>query len=143
MKRLLVIEDGDEYTAFARALLADRFAILTARSAAAALEQAGQADLFLVDLRFERTEHAALVGDLDQISAELFGGDRRRALRHAQDQQGIYILRALRAHGHAQRAVFVHDFPTRRLENLRSLYGDVDATPSFELGPLRRALGVA
>ena len=77
---------------------------------------------------------AALVGDLEATAARLFAGDRARALRYLQDEQGTLILAALRAAGLAQPALFVHDFPPRRLANLRQLYGDVDAVPSARRG---------
>jgi hypothetical protein len=46
----------------------------------------------------------------------------------------------LRAAGHHQRAVFLHDFPPRRLHNLRRLYGDVVAVDAFDAQALKRAL---
>lgn len=142
--RLLVIEDGNEYCEFARLYLADRFTILEARSAAealAALAPPGGADVLLVDLRFDRAPVEALVGDVEATARRLFGGDRDRALRHLQDEQGTLILAALRSAGHGQRAVFVADLPPRRLENLRRLYGDVHAVPSFDAAALREVLG--
>jgi CheY-like chemotaxis protein len=140
VKRLLVIEDGDEYQRFAESLLREAFSIEAVHDARAALLHASKADCFLVDLRFDRADPAALVGDLDEISRSLFGGDRARALRHLKDEQGIYILRALRQAGHAQRAVFVHDFAARRLDHLRARYGDVDAVESFDARALRERL---
>jgi len=139
----MVIEDGDEYTSFADALLADVATTETVHSGGEALDKAATAEVFLVDLRFDRAAPGALVGELDAVSRELFGGDRTRAARHLQDQQGLYILRALRAAGHAQRAIFVHDFSPRRLANLRVLYGDVAAVPGFDAAALRRLLQAA
>jgi CheY-like chemotaxis protein len=140
VKRLLVIEDGDEYQRFAEGLLSEAFSIEAVHDAQAALRHAPNADCFLVDLRFDRTEPASLVGDLDEIAQSLFGGDRARGLRHQKDEQGIYILRALRQAGYTQRAVFVHDFAARRLDHLRARYGDVDAVESFDARALRERL---
>ncbi|MBI2897137.1 MAG: hypothetical protein HYY06_26510 [Deltaproteobacteria bacterium] len=139
MRRLLVIEDGSEYSDFARLYLADEFEVTTARSASEALRMlaAESADAFLFDLRFDRAEPGTLVGDVDATARRLFGGDRGRALRYLQDQQGALILAELRSAGHAQPAVFVHDFPERRLANLRQLYGSVAAVASFDA----RAIG--
>ncbi len=137
MRRVLVIEDGDEYAAFVRTFLADVCVCEEAHSGAEALQKGARAELFLVDLRFERAPREALLGELDDVAERLFGGERARATRYLQDQQGTYILRALRAAGHHQRAVFVHDFTPRRLENLRTLYGDVLATPTFDVAALR------
>jgi CheY-like chemotaxis protein len=141
-RRLLVIEDGTEYVEFARAFLSG-FAVEAAQSAAAALDAlaARPADALLIDLRFERAAPEALVGDAAETAARLFAGDRERAERYLMEQQGALILGALRAAGHQQRAVFIHDFPPRRLENLRRLYGDVVAIPSFDAAALRAALG--
>jgi ActR/RegA family two-component response regulator len=143
VKQLLVIEDGDEYAEFARLFLSRDFAVRAAGSAAealAAIDQHG-ADALLIDLRFDRAPPEALVGDLEGTAARLFAGDRARAERYLQDQQGALILAALRAAGHMQRAVFVHDFPPRRLENLRRMYGRVEAVAAFDAAALRRLLG--
>jgi hypothetical protein len=143
MKRLLVIEDGDEYVEFARLFLADDFEIEAAGDAEAALAvlAARGADALLIDLRFERASPSSLVGDLDGTAARLFAGDRERALRYLKDQQGALILGRLRDAGHLQRAVFIHELPPRRLENLRRLYGAVEAVAGFDAAALRVALG--
>jgi CheY-like chemotaxis protein len=143
MKRLLVIEDGTEYSEFARLFLGGDFVVARAQTAAEALTLAAAEPVFalLVDLRFDRALPEALIGDVDATAIRLFAGDRPRALRHLQDQQGVLILAELRKAGHLQPAVFVHDFSARRLENLRRLYGDVRAVSSFDVRALRAALG--
>jgi hypothetical protein len=142
-KRLLVIEDGTEYVEFARLFLSDAFEVHGVRSAAEALARLHEhgADALLIDLRFDRAREEALVGDLGATAERLFGGDRARALRYLQDQQGTLILAELRAAGHAQPAVFVHDFPARRLANLQKMYGAVSAVSSFDAAAIRAALG--
>jgi len=141
VKRLLVIEDGTEYSEFARLFLGDGFVVASAFSAAEALAQlaGGGADALLIDLRFDRAPRELLFGDVRETAARLFAGDQPRALRYLQDQQGTLILAALRAAGHTQPAVFVHDFPPRRLENLRRLYGRVAAVPAFDAAAIRAA----
>ena len=141
-KRLLVIEDGSEYVEFAQLFLADHFEVRVARSAAEALRELASpgADALLLDLRFDRAPADVLVGDIDATARRLFGGDRARALRYLQDQQGALILGELRAAGYHQPAVFVHDFPSRRIDNLRKLYGAVDAVASFDAAAIRQAL---
>jgi hypothetical protein len=141
VKRLLVIEDGTEYAEFARLFLRD-FEVEAATSARGALDAlaARAADALLIDLRFERAAPEALVGDVAATAMRLFGGDRARALRYLKDQQGALILGEVRAAGFAQPAVFIHDLPPRRLANLRTLYGDVRAIPSFDAQALRAAL---
>lgn len=145
MRRLLVIEDGTEYAEFAELFLSDAFEIRAAQSAREALEAAREAppDALFVDLRFERADPQALVGDLQSTADRLFGGDRGRALEWIKDQQGTLILGELRRAGCDAPAVFVHDFPPRRLANLRKLYGAVDAVSSFDAARIREALGAA
>jgi hypothetical protein len=147
--RLLLIEDGNEYEEFARHFLADRFEIDAAHTAAEAQARLSSAredpsraiDALLVDLRFERARTEDLVGDLPSLARRMFAGDLERARRWAKDQQGTLILAELRKAGFAQRAVFVHDFPPDRLQNLRKLYGDVHAVPAFDADAIARALG--
>jgi hypothetical protein len=142
MKRLLVIEDGTEYSEFARLFLGDDFVVVRAGTAVEALGLAAAEAVFalLIDLRFDRASPDTLIGDVEVTAGRLFAGDRPRALRHLQDQQGVLILAELRKAGHLQPAVFVHDFAARRLENLRRLYGDVRAVSSFDARALRAAL---
>jgi CheY-like chemotaxis protein len=143
MRRVLVIEDGTEYAEFARLFLGSDFAVTAAQSAAEALRLAHAEgfDVFLIDLRFDRAPPEVLMGDVEGTALRLFAGDRQRALRHLQDQQGVLILAALREAGHDAPAVFVEEFPPRRLENLRRLYGDVRTVSSFDATRLRAALG--
>jgi ActR/RegA family two-component response regulator len=140
VKRILVIEDGTEYEEFARLFLAETFALEAAHSfdeAKTAIDR-GPFDGFLVDLRFDRARDDTLEGDVDDTAARLFAGDRSEAIRYLKDNQGVMILAALRQAGHDQRAVFVHDFPRQRLENLRNLYGDVCGVPSFDAAAIRQ-----
>jgi hypothetical protein len=137
--RLVIVEDGTEYLEFARVFLAD-YELVAARSLSDALAAAATADRFLIDLRFERAPIEALVGDMTSTAERLFGGDTARALRHLQDQQGTLILAELRRAGHRQPALFVHEFPDRRLQNLRKLYGDVRTVPAFDAQQIRKVL---
>ena len=133
-KKMLVVEDGTEYEEFAKTFLGDRYDVIAARSAAEAVQvlRAEPCDVMLVDLRFERAPQDVLVGDVELTARRLFGGDRSRALRWIKDQQGTLVLAEIRKAGFAQRAVFVHDFPAGRLDNLAKLYGDVHAVASFD-----------
>lgn len=142
MPRLLVIEDGGEYEEFARLFLADRYEVIPAHSGAEALEAAARhaIDAMLIDLRFERARLEDLVGDVAGTAARLFAGDEARAARWLKEQQGTLILGELRKAGHAQPAVFVHDFPPRRLANLARLYGRVAAVPSFDAAAIVREI---
>ena len=141
MPRLLVIEDGTEYEEFARAFLSD-YLIDTAHSAKEALAHLGEepCDGLLVDLRFERSPAIDLVGGVESTARRRFGGDTHRAIRHLKEQQGTLVLGELRRAGHHQPAVFVHDFPPRRLANLRKLYGEVFAVAAFDAKAITDAL---
>lgn len=144
MKRVLIIEDGDEYREFAELFLGPDFLLRQVRSGAAALLvlRSEPIDALLIDLRFDRADEPSLCGDLAAVAAQLFAGDRARAARYLKDQQGALILAELRRAGFDQPAVFVHDFPPRRLANLQKLYGRVEAVPSFDAAAIRRALRV-
>lgn len=141
MSRLLVVEDGGEYEEFARLFLAERWEIVAAHSAdeALALMRDG-AEAMLIDLRFERAPKEDLIGDVKGMADKLFAGDEARAARWLKEQQGTLILGALREAGHHQPAVFVHDFPPRRLSNLRKLYGRVGAVRAFDAAAIVRTL---
>ena len=142
---LLVLEDGHEYQEFAEAFLGAHFDVRAAHSAQEALRQleAAMPDALLVDLRFERAPVGTLVGDVDATARRRFARDTHRAIRHLKEQQGTLVLGVLREAGCAAPAVFVHDFPARRLENLRRLYGDVHAVPGFDARAIARALGAS
>jgi hypothetical protein len=142
MRRLLVIEDGNEYEEFARLFLGTHFHIAVARRAVDALAclRSQPIDALLIDLRFDRAAEADLLGDVTSTAERLFGGDQERALRHLQDQQGVLILAELRKAGFRQRAVFIHEFLPRRMENLRRLYSPVAALPAFDSAAVLGAL---
>ena len=141
MQRLLVIEDGHEYEEFARLFLGDVYEIFSAHSASEALEQCNKLsfDALLVDLRFERSPASVLVGNMDK-ALQRFNGDRVRATQYLKDQQGTLILAELRRHDCDAFALFVHEFPERRLKNLQKLYGKVGAVTSFDAAQIRRSL---
>jgi CheY-like chemotaxis protein len=145
MRRLLVIEDGTEYTDFARLFLSEAFEVRSARSASEALELASREpfDAFLMDLRFESSDERTLIGDPAATAERLFAGDQEAAVRYLRDNQGALVTAELRRAGHDQPVLFVHDFPQGRLENLRRLYGDVQAVASFDAMVMLRLLGGA
>jgi CheY-like chemotaxis protein len=145
MKRLLVIEDGHEYEEFAKLFLAEAFHIVGARSAEEALASIAEEppDAILLDLRFDRTPKELLVGSIEDTAQRLFAGNGERALRYIREQQGALVLSEIRDAGCDAPAVFVHDFPKRRLANLRKMYGAVDAVASFDAAAILAALGAA
>ena len=143
-KRILIVEDGDEYTRFARLFLSEGCALRSARSAAEALAVLAieTADGFLLDLRFDRSAESELTGEIEGTASRLFGGDRAESVKYLKEHQGALVLNEIRRAGHLARAVFIHDFPARRLENLRRLYGDVVSFPSFDATQIRKAFGL-
>jgi hypothetical protein len=142
MRTLLVIEDGTEYADFARLFLGQDFHILLAQDhrETLAILAAHPVDRMLVDLRFDRTLESDLVGDVTATADSLFAGDRDRALRHLRDQQGVLILAEARRLGFRQPAVFIHDFPPRRWDNLCRMYRPIQYVPRFDARALRLAL---
>ena len=139
---LLVIEDGHEYEEFAQAFLGEQYEVRAAHSAEEALAELKlrMPAALLVDLRFERASVGDLIGDIDGTARRRFAGDTHRAIRHLKEQQGTLVLGALREAGCDAPAVFVHDFPPRRLANLRRLYGRVEAVPAFDARAIAAAL---
>jgi CheY-like chemotaxis protein len=118
---VLIVEDGDEYLDnLGRFVAGPRY--LQAHDGAAALEllQQEAVDLVYLDMRFDRIDPELLLGDLD-ATASRFGGDRGRALKHLQNNQGLFILDALVRAGHAELPVILaYDFTreARRFDHL-------------------------
>jgi hypothetical protein len=136
---LLVIEDGDDYTTFAKLFLSDRFQPVCAKSLRDALPHAKQAVAILLDLRFDLSPQEDLIGDIVEVSNKLFGGDANRALSYLKENQGILILAELRKQNCHAPALIINDLPARRLANLRSLYGKVAAVPDFDANSMKVA----
>jgi len=145
MRTLLIVEDGQEYLDFFRLFLAEEHTYLHAQSGAAAysLLDGKRVDLIVLDLRFERSAPEDLVGDVNQVANEYFGGDLTRAQRFVADNQGTLVLAELRAKEHLQPVLFVSDLPARKLDNLRELYGEVRAVPNFDAAAIRREIEAA
>jgi hypothetical protein len=105
---LLVIEDGEEYTLrFQRFLGRDIDFHRASSLAAARIALGDQPRGLLLDLDFRRTPREELVDD--QGRAKLSLGDGGFA--PLSEQQGILILRALRAGGCALPALLFADLP--------------------------------
>lgn len=142
--RVLIIEDGHEYVTAYQRFLGDAFAFVRAgdgREALALLDDA-PFDAAVLDMRFDRADH--LLGDLAATTARY--GDAARARRFLEDNQGTFILAALREAGHDLPVVVSYDFggEPRRFRNLARRYGPVgwlgDAAGPAEI---RRALEAA
>lgn len=126
--RVLVVEDGHEYILNLQRFLAGDFEFFRAGDGVEALEllsappQGRPFDAVFLDMRFDRSER--LLGDA-AATTDRFAGDADRARRFLEDNQGTYVLAALRDAGHRLPALFSYDFDSepRRFRNLASRYG--------------------
>jgi hypothetical protein len=94
VRRLLVVEDGTEYTEAFTRLDPEAEVIRAASLPAARAALASGVDALFLDVLFDRVPEEDLAGDLPAVVAR-FGGDRARAVRHLQENQGFYLLDAL------------------------------------------------
>jgi hypothetical protein len=125
--RILVVEDGREYTeafrALAPRLVPEPLELLRAGDLAEAEAHLDHApfDAVFLDLVFDRTPPERLAGDAAPLIAR-FDGDRARATRFLAEHQGFYVLDALAPRlASGTRVVLAHDFSAepQRLEALR------------------------
>lgn len=109
--RVLVVEDGDEYLTNLSTFVSRGIRYVQAKSGeqACALLREGPPDLVYLDMRFDRTPFEALLGDLVALTAR-FNGDVARARAFQQDNQGLFILRALRDAGFRGPVILSYDF---------------------------------
>ena len=105
--RVLVIEDGTEYTERARRWMGEGFVFERAGSGPEARGALAEQDFdgVWLDMDFSRTPPELLLGEVESSRLE---GDPARA--HLAAHQGLYILADLRAAGHALPVLFSHDF---------------------------------
>lgn len=124
LPKILVVEDGHEYVVNLRRFLGEDFAFERAGDGPEALDRLRDErwDAVFLDMRFDRASR--LLGDPGAL-AERFVGDEARVRVFLEDNQGAYVLAALRDAGHAQPVLFSYDFDAepRRYRNLASRYG--------------------
>lgn len=108
--RLLVVEDGFEYSELLARFLPD-LALTRAGTGPEALACVADAtfDAIFLDMRFDRAPEAALLGDLGE-ALDRHNGDPGRAVAYLQDHQGLFVLAALREAGCATPALISYDF---------------------------------
>jgi hypothetical protein len=130
--RVLIVEDGFEYRDTFTRYAGDEFEFTRTGSGAEALAAVADApyDCLFLDMRFDRVEAGALLGDLGE-TAERFNGDPVRATRFLEENQGVYVLAALREAGCSLPALFSHDFSgePRRWQALERKYAPVAWLP--------------
>ena len=147
MTQVLIVEDGQEYSALFQRYLTEGFSFTRAGDGPEALlllQTRAFAVIFL-DMRFDRAEPSRLLGDLAATTARLTG-DEAQARRHLEDHQGVYILAALREAGVSVPVVMSYDFDgePRRFKHLESRYAPLSYLTD-DAGPaeIRAALGRA
>lgn len=109
--KVLVVEDGDEYITNLTTFVSEGVRYRQAKSGGRACEMLGEElpDLVFLDMRFDRTPVEELLGDMVQLTGR-FNGDIGRARRFQQDNQGLFILRALRDVGFRGPVILSYDF---------------------------------
>ena len=146
MVRVLVVEDGEEYIRTFTRFGADELHFERAGDGREALGRLAEGwDVLFLDMRFDRVAPGELLGDL-AATADRFNGDPVRARQFLEDNQGAYILAAVRAAGHTLPAVFSHDFDgePRRWATLERMYGPVGYLPdNMPPGRIREVLRAA
>jgi len=109
--RVLVVEDGDEYLTNLTTFVSQGIVYRQARSGGEAksmiLEQTP--DVVYLDMRFDRTPVEELLGDVVALTSR-FNGDASRARSFQQDNQGLFILRALRDSNFTGPVILSYDF---------------------------------
>ncbi|MCA9488898.1 MAG: response regulator [Myxococcales bacterium] len=143
MRRILVVEDGNEYSDTLGRFLSHRFVFGRAGSGPEALRMMAEAswDAVFLDMCFDRVPDEQLLGDRHEV-AERFGGDPVRARAFLQQHQGTFVLAALRGAGHAQPVLLSYDFSAepRRFERLAARQGPLDHLPDPVPGEVERRL---
>ena len=126
--KLVICEDGREYSERFRRFLGGEFEFVRAANFAEALQAAAGARGLLLDLDFRRTDPSLLV---DESGAP--------ASRAAAEVQGILILRALRSRGVKLPALLVADLDdAERVKRLEAELAPLEILSSSE-GLLRIA----
>lgn len=147
--RVLVVEDGTEYTDTLGRFLPEGFHVTRAGHGAEALQRLDDTsfDVVFLDMRFDRVGENELLGDPAE-AADRFNGDAIQARRFLEDHQGNYILAAIRDAAHPIPVLMSYDFSAepRRWANLAARYGPLDflvdvASPTEVAGRLRALAG--
>ena len=130
--RVLIVEDGYEYSETFGRFLGEGFTWERAGSGPAALASLaeGAYDVVFLDMRFDRVPEDALLGDRD-AAADRFNGDPVAGRRFLEDHQGTFVLHALREAGHGIPVLLSYDFDgePRRWARLAERFGPVDYLP--------------
>lgn len=142
--RVLVVEDGDEYLTNFSTFVAEGFEYRQAKSGVEACRLAlGEpTDLVYLDMRFDRIPEGDLLGNMVELVAR-FNGDIARARRFQQDNQGLFVLRALRDSGWYGPVILSYDFgpEERRFAALSARDPGLGYCPDYaDAGTIRAAI---
>ncbi len=108
---VLVVEDGDEYITNLTTFVSQGIIYRQSHSGIEACRMVAERrpDLVYLDMRFDRTPEEELLGSMVELTAR-FNGDVARARRFQQDNQGLFVLRALRDAGFFGPVILSYDF---------------------------------
>ena len=108
---VLVVEDGDEYITNLSTFVSHGFEYRQAKCGIDACRMVAEShtDLVYLDMRFDRIPEGELLGNMVELVAR-FNGDVARARRFQQDNQGLFVLRALRDAGWHGPVILSYDF---------------------------------
>lgn len=135
---VLIVEDGDEYLEnLSRFVVGPRY--LQAHDGHQALELLAREPVKLIylDMRFDRIENTALLGDHAAALSE-HGHDPARAWRFLQQNQGLFILDAVRNAGYGQLpVVLAYDFAReeKRFAHLKRVHPSLHWVPDGVRAP--------
>jgi len=131
-KRVLIIEDGNEYLDnLSRFVSGPVYLQAHDGSAALQLLAAGGVELIYLDMRFDRIDRAQLLGD-HALATRENNGDAARGWRYLQNNQGLFILDAIRNAGHGKVPVILaYDFSReeKRCAHLKKIHPSLSWVP--------------
>jgi CheY-like chemotaxis protein len=131
-RTVLIVEDGNEYLDnLSRFVAGPRY--LQAHDGSSALEvlRQGPVDLLYLDMRFDRIELGQLLGD-HALATREHNQDPHKAWKYLQNNQGLFVLEAVRAAGFVGvPVVLAYDFSReeKRFSHLKRLHPSLNWVP--------------
>lgn len=122
---VLVVEDGNEYlNNLSQYVPGPNYIQAHCGQEAIDILEKSDVDIIYLDMRFDRIPATQLLGDHEAVTRE-HNDDPDRGWKFLMNNQGLYILAAIRQEGFAGLPVVVaYDFSKerRRFENLKKVY---------------------
>jgi PleD family two-component response regulator len=147
-RTVLIVEDGNEYLEnLSRFVLGPRYLQAHDGKAALSMLRTERVDLLYLDMRFDRIDLGLLLGDHAAATRE-HNQDPHKAWKYLQNNQGLFVLEAVRAAGFVGvPVVLAYDFSReeKRFAHLKRIHPSLtwvpDAvTPSEITGLMLRLL---